>query len=165
MFVQLKGRLRRIDATMSREDFGIFLAKNYLAATIGVRLSGATTDDGGAKPLYLWNYFLWDDVRKFRQAAFVVKDEYVEEIIGSLLMFGELVPAKVDLTPLQRVMCALDLKAQHFLVLPQHKVGGKVSLSRVAVPDALALQTDKCWMVYPLNINAVNSQLSGRRKR
>lgn len=169
----LKHKLKRIDSGMSKDDFGIFLAENVQAKYKGGPKTAGMVDSGGnIKPLYLWEYHLWRDVQVFKASAYVVRPEHVEEIIGTLCMIGKDYPVKpAPFAAFLALMHALGLRAERVILYgdddPQRQCvhWSKVTPGNV-VPGAIitALQTDKCWFVYPNNIRAVNRLLSKKER-
>jgi len=163
MLVSLKHRLKRIDSGMSKDDFALFISENVEKKYRGTAMCNA---DGTLKPIYQWERFLWRDVQAFKAAAFVVRPEYVEEVIGTLCMVGVSYPVTVSpASSFGAIMEALGLKALRSIVYgaddKRQAVVWRTRTSVNVVPGAtiMALQTDKCWFVYPTNINAVSRLL------
>lgn len=167
MLVSLKHRLKRIDSGMSRDDFALFISENVRRKYVNTgRHAGMMDSDGNIKPIYQWEHFLWRDVQAFKAAAFVVRPEYVEEVIGTLCMVGVSYPVTVPpASSFGAIMEALGLKALRSIVYgaddKRQAVAWGTRTSSNVVPGAtiMALQTDKCWFVYPTNINAVSRLL------
>ena len=179
MLVSLKHRLKRIDSGMSKDDFALFISENVEKKYRGTaKTAGMCNADGTLKPIYQWEHFLWRDVQAFKAAAFVVRPEYVEEVIGTLCMVGVSYPVTVSpASSFGAIMEALGLKALRSIVygLPEavfladdkrQAVVWRTRTSVNVVPGAtiMALQTDKCWFVYPVNIQHVNRLLSQKEK-
>lgn len=171
--LSLKGKLKRIDSGMSKDDFGIFLAENVRQKYVNTgKHAGMMDSEGNIKPLYLWEYFLWRDVQVFKASAYVVRPEHVEEIIGTLCMIGKDYPVRpAPGTAFLALMDALGLKAERVILhgSDDHKrqsVQWNTRTPSNVVPGAIitALQTDKCWFVYPNNIRAVNRLLSKKEQ-
>ena len=171
--LSLKGKLKRIDSGMSREDFGVFLAENVRKKCVNTgKLAGMMDSEGNIKPLYLWEYFLWRDVQVFRASAFVVRPEHVEEIIGTLYMVGTEFPVRSPpATAFPALMEALGLKAERTIVCGEvdagrQSVSWSTRIPTNVVPGAIvvALKTDKCWFVYPNNLRQVNRLLSKKEQ-
>lgn len=171
--LSLKGKLKRIDSGMSKDDFGVFLSENVRKKYVNTgKHAGMMDSSGNIKPLYLWEYFLWRDVQVFKAAAYVVRPEHVEEVIGTLCMIGTDLPVRCPpATAFPALMEALGLKAERAILCGEVDAGRQaISWStRTAsnvVPGAIivALGTDKCWFVYPNNIRQVNRLLSKKEQ-
>lgn len=164
--LNLKGKLKRVDSGMSKDDFAVFCAENIRHKyERSAKKGGMFFEDGDLKPLYLWEHFLWRDVVAFKSQAYVVRPEYKEEVIGTLLMAGTLYPVwAVTASSFGAVMEALGLTPRQVIV---HQLNPDPDVVAVAwgnvVPHGtitiMALQTDKCWLVYPNNLRHVNWQL------
>lgn len=170
--LSLKHKLKRIDSGMSKDDFGVFLSQNVRKKYVNTgKHNGMMDSEGNLKPLYLWEYFLWRDVQVFKASAYIVRPEYVEEVIGTLCMIGTDFPVHSPPgTAFPALMEALGLTAKRAIVCGADQQRRAVSWStRTAsnvVPGAIimALGTDKCWFVYPNNIRAVNRLLSKKEQ-
>lgn len=170
--LSLKGKLKRIDSGMSKDDFGIFLAENVRQQYVNTgKHAGMMDHEGNIKPLYLWEYSLWRDVQVFKASAYVVRPEYVEEVIGTLCMIGTDLPVRpAPATAFPALMQALGLKPERAIVHgaddKRQAVQWNARTAINVVPGAIitALGTDKCWFVYPNNIRAVNRLLSKKEQ-
>lgn len=170
MILDLKGKIKRIDSGMGREEFAVFLSDNLIGpGRIGARQAGAVNDDGSTKPLFDWNWGLYRSVRRYRSNVYVVRPEYETEVIAALLMVGT-VPMAVSGSPdhFLEFMRALGLKALHTLgyaeELTEDRMAVKYGLygctptgKYVAI---MAIGTDKCWLVNLPAIRQVNRLLT-----
>ena len=170
--LSLKGKLKRIDSGMSKDDFALFISENvHRKYRGGPKTAGMVDSQGNLKPIYQWDHFLWRDVQAFKAAAYVVRPEHVQEIIGTLCMIGTILPCRaaagsafgaimeaLGLTPVRAAVYGADEARQAV-------AWGSRSTSYV-VPGGtiMALGTDKCWFVYPVNIRSVNRLLSRKER-
>ena len=170
--LSLKGKLKRIDSGMSKDDFALFISKNVRQAYVHTgRYAGMVDSEGNLKPIYQWEYFLWRDVQAFKAGAYVVRPEHVQEVIGTLCMIGEILPVTVPFgASFGTIMKALNLKPLRTVVYgaddKRRAVSWKTLSSSNVVPGGtiMALGTDQCWFVYPVNIHFVNRLLSRKEK-
>lgn len=170
--ITLKGKLKRVDSGMGKDDFGIFLAENVRKKYVNTgRHAGMMDSYGNMKPLYQWEYFLWRDVQVFKAQAYIVQPEHVLEVIGTLCMIGQNLPVRVPpATAFDALMQALGLTPLRVIVVGADANRQAVSWATRTASNVLpggtimALQTDKCWFVYPNNIRQVNRLLSLKEK-
>lgn len=170
--LSLKGKLKRIDSGMSKDDFALFISENVRQKYVNTgRHNGMMDSEGNLKPIYQWEYFLWRDVQTFKAGAYVVRPEHVLEVIGTLCMIGTNLPCRIQpASSFGAIMEALALKPLRTVVYgadeKRHAVTwGTISSSNV-VPGGtiMALGTDQCWFVYPVNIQYVNRLLSRKER-
>jgi hypothetical protein len=171
--LNLKGKLKRIDSGMSKDDFALFISGNVRHKYVNTgKHTGMMDSQGNLKPIYQWDYFLWRDVQTFRAAAFIVRPEHEQEVIGTLLMLGTTYRVALPIAAsFGAVMEALGLAPLKAITYGESDPArsavswGTISTSNV-LPGAtiMALCTDKCWFVYPVNIQHVNRLLSRKEK-
>lgn len=121
MILGLKGKLKRLDSGLSREAFAILLTENLIrrsgAGPLPAEVAGSVEADGTAKPLFAWDYRLYLTVMSYRATLYMVRPEYEDEVIGTLLMLLETRTGRVA-TVGRRAMNALALTLVRALVYP-----------------------------------------------
>lgn len=168
--LSLKHKIRRIDSGMSKDEFALFISENVRPYYVNTgKHRGMMDSKGNIKPIYQWEYFLWQDVQQFKAVAYVVRAEYVEEVIGTLCMVGANLSITAPAgTRFGKLMRALGLKPLMTVVYGADDGLRAVSWETISTTNVLpngtimALGTDKYWFVYPVNIRYVNRLL--RRK-
>jgi len=146
-YFQLTGKLRRIHKGMSLDEFDAFLGKER-ADKLAMQL---VDDRHLSSPLLSrMDRGVWEDVKAFVIAAFIVLPEYQDELIGKLHMLGVTHPFPAG--------------GVRRMTYPVQKALGLQPLSYIenGTGGILAIETRQYWFAFPGAIATFSRRLRRR---